>query len=245
MLDKPSTKAKNAAPKKRDALRTREAILQAALVEFCNLGFGGARVDAISLRAKANMRLLYAHFGDKEGLYQAVLEHVYSDIRAAEQRLHLDQLDPVEGMRQLVDFTFTFFQSHQHYISIINNENLLRAQYLRRSEKIRALTLPLVALIENLLVRGYASGAFRPGVDPIQLYVSITALSYFHVSNRHTLSAMFGKDLGAPQWLAERRAHAQDLIVSWIVARPVEGNRRAGSKAPPKRNSSRKADSDG
>src|SRR3954464_30799 len=88
----------------RDSALTKESILRAATFEFCRNGLGGARVEAIAHRAKANMRLLYAYFGDKDGLYLAVLEHVYTEIRAAEKRLNLDGLEPVEAMRNLIDF---------------------------------------------------------------------------------------------------------------------------------------------
>lgn len=202
----------------RDSALTKESILRAATYEFCRNGLGGARVEAIAHRAKANMRLLYAYFGDKDGLYLAVLEHVYTEIRAAEQQLNLDGLEPVAAMRELINFTFSFFGAHQNYIALINNENLQRARYLRKSRKIAETTLPLVASIEGILRRGLAAGLFRGDVDPIQLYVTITAMSYFHVSNRYTLSAMFEKDLGDPDWLERRRAHAQDMILTWLTA---------------------------
>lgn len=205
----------------RDAALTKEAILSAATYEFCRNGLGGARVEAIAQRAKANMRLLYAYFGDKSGLYIAVLEHVYTEIRAAEQQLNLDNLDPAAAMRELVNFTFTFFGEHQDYIALINNENLQRGQNLRKSRKIAKLTLPLVTSIEDILRRGSASDVFRKDVDPINLYITITALSYFHVSNRYTLSAMFGQDLGDPEWLKGRRAHAQEMIFAWLTTKSL------------------------
>ncbi len=206
----------------RDSALTKEAILRAATFEFCRNGLGGARVEAIAQRAKANMRLLYAYFGDKNGLYLSVLEHVYTEIRAAEQRLNLDNLDPVEAMRELINFTFTFFRDHQDYIALINTENLQRGKNLKKSRKIAELTLPLVASIESILRRGVAAKAFRTDVDPIQLYVTITAMSYFHISNRYTLTAMFNKDIGDPKWLKERQAHAQDVIITWLVAEPAK-----------------------
>ena len=46
-----------------------------------------------------------------------------------------------------------------------------------------------------MLERGRKDGSFRGGVDPLQLYVSIAGLSYFYLSNSHTLSAIFGRDL--------------------------------------------------
>lgn len=203
--------------RKRNPARTRETILKAAIAEFCSNGFTGARVENISAKSGANMRLLYHYFGDKEGLYTAVLDRVYTEVRAEERRLDLGNIDPVEGMRRLIDFTFSFFARHRDYISLLNNENLLRGRFVKRSRAVRPLTLPLLATITDLLQRGYKSGAFRGDVDPMQLHISITALSYFHVSNRYTLSAMFGRDLGADNFMGQRRAHAQSLIMTWLA----------------------------
>jgi AcrR family transcriptional regulator len=211
----------NGAGRRRNPAKSKASILEAATVEFCRHGYKGGRIEVIARRAKANVRLLYHYFGDKAGLYLAVLERVYGEIRAEEQQLKLGDLEPVEGMRRLVDFTFEFFGKHPEYISLMNNENLLRAQHIRRSRYIKSLTLPLVTSIEDLLQRGARSGVFRPDADPVQLYVSITALSYFHVSNRYTLSAMFDRDLAAPSWLADRRRHAQDVILTWLTAQSL------------------------
>lgn len=202
--------------RKHNPARTREAILQAAVVEFCDHGFTGARVESISTRSGTNMRLLYHYFGNKQRLYTAVLDRVYTHIRAEEQRLDLGNIDPNEGMGRLIDFTFAFFAMHADYISLLNNENMLRGRFVKKSRAVRPLTLPLLAAITDLLERGYRAGVFRSGIDPIQLYVSITALSYFHVSNRYTLSAMFGRDLSHAAWLKQRGAHAHSLILTWL-----------------------------
>ena len=47
---------------------------------------------------------------------------------------------------------------------------------------------PLIATLAQFLERGRKEGSFRGGVDPVQLYVSIAGLSYFYLSNSHTLS---------------------------------------------------------
>ena len=62
--------------------RTRQRILDAALKEFSARGFAGARVGGIVRRAKVNKRMLYHYFGDKEGLFRAVLRHKISDRRS-------------------------------------------------------------------------------------------------------------------------------------------------------------------
>ena len=76
----------------RDSTRTRAAILDAATREFTAKGLSGARVDAIAERAGVNKRMIYHYFGDKEGLYLAVLEETYAAIRTAEIDLNLERL---------------------------------------------------------------------------------------------------------------------------------------------------------
>ena len=101
-------KASRSARITRDPERTRGAILAAATQEFTANGLTGARVDAIAQRARVNKRMIYHYFGDKDGLYLAVLEATYGSIRAAELELHLTDRDPVDGMRELVQFTWRY-----------------------------------------------------------------------------------------------------------------------------------------
>jgi hypothetical protein len=76
---------------------------------------------------------------------------------------------------------------------------------------------PFVAMIDDLLERGRRSGVFRAGVDPVQLYISIASLSYFYLSNRHTLSTIFGRELLAPRERAERVGHMTDLVLGYLI----------------------------
>ncbi|HEX4882826.1 MAG TPA: TetR/AcrR family transcriptional regulator [Casimicrobiaceae bacterium] len=207
-----------APPPARDAERTRAAILAAAIDEFAAHGLGGARVDRIAARAKANKRMLYYYFGAKEALYLAALEAAYERIRGEEQQLDLAHLPPEQALRELVAFTWRYFLAHPEFMSLLNTENLYRARHLKRSRKIRALHSPLVSTLSSLLERGARDGVFRPGVDPVQLYVSIAALGYFYLSNSHTLSTIFGRNLRSRAALAERLAHVTELVVAALTS---------------------------
>jgi AcrR family transcriptional regulator len=208
---------KSAAPQTRDPVATRAAILRAATDEFAQHGLGGARVDRIAQKADINKRMLYYYFGNKEALFLAVLEQAYRDIRDAEQALNLSATDPVEGIRRLVAFTWTYYLEHPEFLRLLNSENLHRAEHLGRSREIRAMHSPFVAMIDDLLERGRRSGVFRAGVDPVQLYISIASLSYFYLSNRYTLSTIFGRDLLAPRERAERLGHMTDLVLGYLI----------------------------
>ncbi len=200
----------------RDPERTRAAILAAATSEFTAKGLTGARVDAIARSAGANKRMIYHYFGDKDGLYLAVLEATYAAIRTAELELHLGDRDPVEGMRELVRFTWAYFIAHPEFLSLLGTENLHQAAYLKRSKRIRELHSPLVGMISGLLERGERERVFHAGVDPVQLYVTIAALGFFYLSNRHTLSTIFGRDLSGPKSLAERERHIVDVVLTYL-----------------------------
>ena len=64
----------NGSPRVRDADRTRTAILDAALVEFGEHGYAGARTGAIARRAGVNAQLISYYFDGKEGLYKALTQ---------------------------------------------------------------------------------------------------------------------------------------------------------------------------
>ena len=201
---------------RRNPARNQERILKAATEEFALYGLGGARVDRIAARAGANKRMLYYYYGNKEDLFLAVLEARYAHIRRAELGLHLLDLDPAQGMRRMVEFTWNYYLKHPEFLTLLNSENLHRARHLKRSRDIAAMHSPLIALLRDLLARGERAGAFKQGVDPVQLYISIAALGYFYLSNRHTLSTIFERDLLAPKQKAERLKHMTELVLGYL-----------------------------
>ena len=203
----------------RDPERTRARILDAATQEFARFGLGGARVDRIAVRAAANKRMLYYYFGDKEGLFLAVLENAYVRIRSAEQALRLLDTPPVAAVARLVEFTWRYYLVHPEFLTLLNSENLHRARHLKRSRNIRATNSPLIATLGEILRRGAAQGVFRTGVDPLQLYISIAGLAYFFLSNNHTLSQVFDRNLAAPAAREERLAHMTALVTGFLTNR--------------------------
>lgn len=203
-------------PGERDPERTRAAILDAATAEFTANGLNGARVDEIARRSGVNKRMIYYYFGDKAGLYLAVLEATYSAIRNAEIGLQLADRDPTDGMRELIAFTWNYFLKHPEFLSLLATENLHRARFLKQSRQIRDLHSPLIELISGLLERGARQKIFRANVDPIQLYITIAALGFFYLANRHTLSTIFDRDLNSAENKAERGRHIADVVLGYL-----------------------------
>ena len=202
----------------RDAERTKRAILDAAEIEFADKGLAGARVDVIAAEAAANKRMLYYYFGSKDDLYVAVLERAYGAMRERETRLNLTDLDPLEAIKRLVEFKFDYYEENPRIIPLLAAENMNGGKYLKRSRRLRAMHMTLVDMICEVLTKGQSQGVIKRGIDPFQLYVSMSALSYFYFSNSATLSTAFGRQLQSDAERQMRRAHAVEVILAYLKA---------------------------
>ncbi|WP_118134741.1 TetR family transcriptional regulator [Oceanicella sp. SM1341] len=212
---RPSPARKPAPVRLRDAERSRRAILEAALVEFSEAGHAGARIDAIALRAGVSKPLIYSYFGDKDALYAAALREAYVQIREGERDLDLEHKTPEDAIRALVAFTLQHYVEKPWFISMLNTENLRGGTTIRAIEDVGEIQSPLVTQLGATLERGVAAGVFRPGIDPVDLYIMIASLCYFPVSNAHTLRVVFRCAIDGP-WLARRCADAQEMVLRFL-----------------------------
>ncbi len=191
-------------PAKRDPARTRLQLLAAAVTEFSEHGYSGARTDRIAQRAGINVRMLYHYFGSKDDLYVAVLEAVLADLGHDELQLDAHQVEPMDGLLQIFNFVDRHFAAHPQLRKLLAFENLNEARHLTRSTRIPEMSTPVLSLIRKLLKRGVASGEVRCGIDALHLYVAMVSLAYYGRAHAFTLSRIFGKDLHKPSW---QKAH--------------------------------------
>jgi TetR/AcrR family transcriptional regulator len=201
---------------RRDPTLSRQLILSAAQDEFAAFGLNGARVDRIAQRVGASKNLIYHYFGSKDRLYLNALEAIYRQMRAEQDDLALQELPPLEGMRQLVANTFDHFVRAPALIRLMSIENIHLARHLKKSKSVKPLYAPLLRTIRSLLAKGQADGVFRRNVDAVDLYISMSGLAYFYLSNRHSLAWIFDQPLDEPKRLQQRRAHVVDVILGYL-----------------------------
>lgn len=204
---------KKRGPKVRNAIATQKRILRAAKQEFAKNGLAGARVDVIAKRAKANKRMIYHYFANKEGLFKRVVENAYIDIRNAEQDLDLEHLPPQEALAVLVQFTWEYYLENPEFINLVNSENLHKAKHLKKSDLISQVSRRYVRMVSDILERGVKTGVFRVGVDPVQLNITIAAISYYYLTNQYTGAIIYERNLIASKALKERLAFNVDTIL--------------------------------
>lgn len=201
----------------RDPDQTRRDILDAAIAEFSEKGFAGGRVDDIAARTRTTKRMIYYYFQSKERLFAAVLEEMYGGMRDAERALSLTALPPAEAMRKLVEVTFDHHAAHPEFVRLVSVENILEARNVAASETIQRRNAAVIGVITEVLARGEASGAFRPGVDPLDLHMLISGFCFYRVANRHTLGAIFGRDLREAAVQAAHRRMAVEMVLRYLA----------------------------
>jgi len=196
---------------------SRARIMDAARVEFVTYGLSGGRVDRIAEQSGVNKNLIYHYFGSKDELYLAVLERIYADLRRRQQDENLRDLPPVEGMKRLVVSTFDHFVATPDLIRLMSIENIHYGEHLKSSKSTKPLYVGLLDTIRTLLKRGQEQGVFRGDVDPVDLYLSISGLAYFFLSNQHTLSWLLDRDLAARRRVLKRRQHVVEMVLSYLT----------------------------
>jgi AcrR family transcriptional regulator len=219
----------------RDAERTKTEILEIATAEFAERGYSGARVDEIADRTRTTKRMIYYYFGGKQKLYIAVLERAYGQLRDAEQTLDVDHLDPLTAIRELAELTFDHHERHPEFLRLVAIENIHRAEHIAKSNVLSSMNTRAVDLIARILEHGRAQRVIRRDADPLDVHMLISAFCVFRVANKHTFTAIFGRDLGERSRRPHYRLMLGDVVVAYLTsdvepARSTRRGTRAGVK---------------
>ncbi len=206
----------NKAKPTRNAEKTKQRILDVATQEFARHGIHGSRVDTVAEKADVNKGMIYHYFKNKEDLFIVVLENAYKKIRAAEIELHLEEVEPIEAIRKMMNFTWDYYIENPEFLSLVSSENLNQGQYIKQSEEINKIQKTLITTVENILEKGKKQGLFYPDIDAFQLCVNMSALGYYYLVNKYTMSVVFKRDLSDPKMLIERKADTVKTILRSI-----------------------------
>lgn len=199
--------------KERNAEQTREAILRAAIAEFAQEGFAGARTDAIARAAKVNKALLYYYFEDKETLYGAVLDHAFGNIYPRLAAILESELPCREKILAYAGTHFDALASNPRFCRLVHAEmgrggREASPHLLHLGKKYLAKLAPQV---QAVIREGIAAGEFRP-LDPIHFAMSIAALNVFYFVAAPMFRVITGLNPFAPEHIAARRAAVLDQL---------------------------------
>lgn len=217
MASKKKTVASRAEQFANDAELSKADILAVATEEFALNGLSGARVDAIADRTRTSKRMIYYYFGSKEGLYRAVLEKAYGDIRALDSEQKSSAVTPEEAIRRIIDVTFDYDETHPNFISLVTVENIHRGRNIDQLPSIKERNAAVIRTLSELLERGVKSGKFRADVNPVDLHLLISALCVFRVSNRFTFGKIFNVDLSDPKVRKRQKKMILEAVLRYLA----------------------------
>ncbi|WP_397452396.1 TetR/AcrR family transcriptional regulator [Pseudomonas sp. NA-150] len=201
--------------------QTKSRILEAAVRVFTRDGYSGGRIEQISTEAESNDRMIYYYFGSKEKLFIRVLEHTYEQFNQAESELRLNLSTPVETLRELVAFIWTYYVTHPEFVAILTVENLHKGKHAKQSSELRRLSGEAVGVLRPIIEAGQEQGLFRRDIDIKHVYLMIASLCYFYNSNQHTLSSFLGEDLADHGQRQDWLAFISDLVLRGVQVQPA------------------------
>ena len=182
--------------RKRDAERTRQALLEAARIEFAAKGLAGARVSEIAERAGVNKQLISYYFGGKEGLHRAILERWYvEEEQLSEPGLSLEEL----AFR---------------YLEISHRQADLQRLFLRQSmeeDPAEVAHDPDAHELVDMRAR-QAAGEVADELDPAFVLLMLSGTVFSGVVVPREVKRLTGLDPGSPEYLERMGEQLRRLV---------------------------------
>ncbi len=195
----------------RNPTRSRERILAAALKEFAAKGFAGARVDSIARRAAINKRMLYHYFGNKEGLFKAVLLRKIAERQAWAENL---SGDPAESLA----FWFEAACHDTDWVRLFEWEALQgNGDKVIDEKNRRAATARGLERIRQRQARGQISAEF----DPRHVVLAMRSLTMFPAAFPQLTRLIMGRPISDPKFQQERAEFLRRFAAAF---RPAQSN---------------------
>jgi AcrR family transcriptional regulator len=158
-------------------------ILEVATREFAAHGLAGARIEKIQQQTRTSKRMIYYHFGSKEGLYRAVIERAFEIAREVDKDFDPQKGTPEQALKQIANNAFEAFTQNPSFVRLLTFENLAGAPYIRQSQHASRLNRMAMADLESVLKRGHADGSIRKDIKSLDVYINMVGLCYYHVAH--------------------------------------------------------------
>jgi AcrR family transcriptional regulator len=183
-----------------DAEQTKRRLLEAATADFAHHGIAGARVDRIAEAARTNKQMIYAYFGNKDTLFDAVFTtHVGAHI----ERVDFDAADLPAYAGRLFD-------------AFEDDPAALRLSTWYRLERPEGRGLEAMIAVNAIrldrLRQAQREGLISRRFEPVQLLVLIQSIA--------TAWSTINPELGTavPRGRAYRRATVMQAVAQLVAA---------------------------
>jgi AcrR family transcriptional regulator len=194
-----------------DRRQVREQLLETGLALFTRHGFDGVSMRRLAREAGATPAMIHYYFGDKHGLFRALLEEVLAP--------RLDELEALAGERpvtlaQFMDVFISMFAEHPWIPPLVFREVVDGPAAMRRkfAQRLAGRVFPILT---GALAAETAAGALRDDVDPAAVVISVMSLCVYPFLARPMIEAGLGQPIDAAS-VDRWRTHAVRLLYEGI-----------------------------
>jgi len=196
---------------------TARRILAAAEQIFAQRGLAGARTEEIAAAAHANKAMLYYYYGDKQRLYRAVIENLFSQLRRSIESARPANASPRGHLLAYVNGYFDFVSTHPNYPRIVQREVMESGPQLHWI--VQKYFRPFHKRLSRAIEEGIAAGEIQP-VDSHNTVFSIIAITVFYFAAAPVVSRVLGRDALRPQAVAARKRAVLDFLERGLFRSP-------------------------
>jgi AcrR family transcriptional regulator len=203
--------------RERSAAATQERLLDAGEEEFAARGFGGARLREIAVGAGVQPALIHHYFGDKRGLYEAVIRRAVEQMSVASWRVLETETDLEGIVRGFVDVMVDFSEAHKKLLAIMRSELLTGAGV--HVNMVRQRTQPILDAVVALTDKLRAAGELRDDIDAREMVRAGLSLILYPVVDAPVLEALLPEP--APELEPARAAARRKEVVADVLLRGI------------------------
>ena len=193
---------------------SRQQILDAALHEFADHGFSGARMDAIAAAAEVNKALPFYYFSSKEKLYREVVTTVMGEFLAIIRPILNDQLTPEILFERFPRAIIEFFSSHRDFLRIVGRELMDGSSRVPElmARRIRGEPHGGPVFFGRMVEKWYRDGLIRES-DTVQFMLNLFSLSIFSILARPMVEAVFQRSGESDEVFFEKRVRGVTAVL--------------------------------
>lgn len=194
-----------------------DAVIAVATEEFSRRGFADTKLDTISKLSGMSKRMIHYHFTDKLGLYQRCLGRSAELLTHNVDHIETESSVPVEGVRKLIDALYARYVAHPECLRLVAVESKERNLPATLTSPLADLSAVFLRL-DQLLMTGQDSGAFRPGISAHDVFTMIAAMSSYRTNNQAMLDNLVGVDLDSEDNIEGLHRLIVDAVLAFLTA---------------------------
>lgn len=151
----------NAKPRKREI--TRKKVIKAAINSIYREGFHAAHTNRIAQEADVSWGVLQYHFGDKDGLLQAVIDHIFEEFLDTLASVELDGADLHQRLAQFIDAVWDLISRKEYRVSIaiLRNAGKDKSSSINGQKQVRQWAARISELWDDLLPEDIRASAMN------------------------------------------------------------------------------------